>query len=73
MRRRISFKDLDGYEEKGVEKHFKPGNASLLRKCHDKLAALPVFDLATTEQAYHEIADEMGISFERSFIRRVLP
>lgn len=57
------FKDLDGYEEKGVEKHFKPGNASLLRKCHDKLAALPVFDLATTEQAYHEIADEMGISF----------
>lgn len=57
------FKDLDGYEEKGVEKHFKPGNASLLRKCHDKLAALPVFDLAMTEQAYHEIADEMGISF----------
>lgn len=57
------FKDLDGYEEKGVEKHFKPGNASLLRKCHDKMAALPVFDLATTEQAYHEIADEMDISF----------
>ncbi|WP_296330267.1 glutamate--tRNA ligase [uncultured Acidaminococcus sp.] len=57
------FKDLDGYEEKGVEKHFKPENAALLKKCHDKLAALPVFDLATTEQAYHEIADEMGISF----------
>lgn len=67
------FKDLDGYEEKGVEKHFKPGNASLLRKCHDKLAALPVFDLATTEQAYHKLRMKWVFPLERSFIRRVLP
>ena len=56
------FRDVDSYDEKGVAKHFKPEAADLLQKCHDKLAALPVFDLKTTEEAYNQLAEELGLS-----------
>lgn len=57
------FKEVDSYDEKGVAKHFKPENAALLEKCRAALAALPEFNLATTEEVYHKIADESGIAF----------
>jgi glutamyl-tRNA synthetase len=57
------FKDVDSYDEKGVAKHFKPEAADLLQKCYDKLSSLSEFNLETTETAYHQLADELGIAF----------
>mgnify|MGYP000846324132 FL=1 len=56
------FKDFDSYDPKGVAKSFKPEAADLLQKAHDALAALPVFDLKTTEECYNKLAEELGLS-----------
>ena len=57
---RYFFEDVDSYDPKGVAKSFKPEAADLLQKAHDALAALPVFDLATTEACYNKLAEELG-------------
>lgn len=59
---RYFFEDVDSYDPKGVAKSFKPEAADLLQKAHDALAALPVFDLATTEACYNKLAEELGLS-----------
>lgn len=56
------FKDVESYDEKGAAKFFKPEAAELLQKCYDTLAALEVFDLKTTEDAYNKLAEELGLS-----------
>lgn len=56
------FQDLAGYDEKGVAKHFKPETVALLTTCKEALAALPEFNLATTEEAYNKIAAATGLS-----------
>ena len=56
------FQDFSDYDEKGVAKHFKPETVALLEICSAKLAALPDFNLTTTEQAYNDIAAEQGLS-----------
>lgn len=56
------FRDFSDYDEKGVAKHFKPETVALLEICSAKLAALPDFNLTTTEQAYNDIAAEQGLS-----------
>ncbi len=56
------FKDLDGYDEKGVSKHFKPEAAGLLEKCLAGLEADTVFDLASTEAVYNKVAADNGLS-----------
>lgn len=56
------FHDFDSYDPKGAAKSFKPEAADLLQKAHDALAALPVFDLKTTEECYNKLAEELGLS-----------
>ena len=56
------FKPLEGYEEKGVAKHFTPEGAALLEKCITAIEALPEFTLETTEACYNKIAEATGIS-----------
>ncbi|MCD2434990.1 glutamate--tRNA ligase [Acidaminococcus sp. NSJ-142] len=56
------FKDVESYDEKGAAKFFKPEAAELLQKCYDALAALEVFDLKTTEDAYNKLAEDLGLS-----------
>lgn len=56
------FKDDFVYEEKGVKKYFqKAGVASLLEAAKERLAQLEVFDLETTERAYRELSEELGV------------
>ncbi len=52
--------DLDGYDEKGMKKHFTLENAVKLQEAIKALAALPVFDLTTTEAAYQALAEKNG-------------
>jgi glutamyl-tRNA synthetase len=54
------FKDFDEYDPKGVKKSFKPEAADLLQKAHDALAALPEFNLETTEACYNKLAEDLG-------------
>lgn len=56
------FHDLEGYDEKGVAKHFKPEAIELLEKCKAALAADEVFDLASTEAIYNKISEENGLA-----------
>lgn len=56
------FKELTAYDPKGVEKQFKAGTEELLKYCREQLAALPEFNLETTEKCYHEIAAAKNIS-----------
>jgi glutamyl-tRNA synthetase len=56
------YKDDFSYEEKGVRKHFRKENAAeYLKKASEKLADLQEFDLETTENAYRELSEEIGI------------
>lgn len=56
------FRPLTDYDAKGAAKHFKPEAAQLLDSCAAALAALPAFDLASTEAAYTELAARLGLS-----------
>ena len=50
------------YEEKGVRKHFqKEGVANLLQAAGQRLAGLETFDLETTEEAYRNLSEELGV------------
>ena len=50
------------YDEKGVRKHFRKENAAeYLAKAKERLAALSDFTLETTEAAYRELSEELGI------------
>lgn len=56
------FKDFDNYEEKGVRKHFSKENAvELLTKGADALENLTEFTLETTEKAFRELTNGMGL------------
>lgn len=56
------YKDDFAYEEKGVRKHFRKDNvAEYLKKASGKLADLEEFDLETTEKAYRELSEELGV------------
>ena len=56
------FKDLEGYDEKGVAKHFKPEAIELLEKCIAAVEADEVYDLTSTEAAYNKIAEDNGLA-----------
>lgn len=56
------FQELEGYDEKGVAKHFKPETIGLLEQCRAALAADEVFDLASTEALYNKIAADNGLA-----------
>lgn len=56
------FVDDFSYDEKGVRKHFRKENAAeYLAKAKEKLATLTEFNLETTEAAYRELSEELGI------------
>lgn len=56
------FKDVDEYDPAGVKKRFaKPGVAGLLRKAAQVLAEVEPFDEQTTEAAYRQLCEELGI------------
>ncbi|MDD2555937.1 MAG: glutamate--tRNA ligase [Syntrophaceticus sp.] len=56
------YKDDFSYEEKGVRKHFRKENAAeYLKKASEKLADIEEFDLETTENAYRELSEELGV------------
>ncbi|MDD4599494.1 Glutamate--tRNA ligase 1 [bioreactor metagenome] len=56
------FKDVTEYEEKGQRKYFSsPGVAELLRKAHERLEQLEVFDVKHTEETYQILIEELGI------------
>jgi glutamyl-tRNA synthetase len=57
------FKDVDGYDEKGVKKYFKEDTIGLLETCKKGIENLEVFNLVTTEELYKKIAADTGISF----------
>ena len=56
------FKELEGYDEKGVSKHFKPENIAILEQCIAAIKADDVYDLASTEAAYNKIAADNGLA-----------
>ena len=56
------FKELEGYDEKGVSKHFKPENIAILEQCIAAIKADDVYDLASTEVAYNKIAADNGLA-----------
>lgn len=56
------FKELEGYDEKGVSKHFKPENIAILEQCIAAIKADDVYDLASTEAAYNKIATDNGLA-----------
>ena len=56
------FKDVDAYDEKGVAKHFKPENISIMEQCIAAIEADEVYDLASTEAAYNKIAAENNLA-----------
>ena len=56
------FKAVTTYDEKGIAKHFaKPGRLELLVAARDALAGLDDFNLETTEKAYRELIERLGI------------
>lgn len=56
------YTDDFSYDEKGVRKHFRKENAAeYLKKAREKLAALQTFNLETTEAAYRELSEELGV------------
>ncbi len=56
------YSDNFSYDEKGEKKHFrKEDPTDNLRKAIEKLAVLDKFDLETTEEAYRELSEELGI------------
>lgn len=56
------FHDVEAYDEKGVTKHFTAENIPVLEKCIAALEADSEFSLASTEQIYNQLAEEIGIS-----------
>lgn len=56
------FKELEGYDEKGVSKHFKPENIAILEQCIAAIKADDVYDLTSTEAAYNKIAADNGLA-----------
>ncbi|SMB97673.1 glutamyl-tRNA synthetase [Thermanaeromonas toyohensis ToBE] len=56
------FANITEYEEKGVRKFFAaPGTADLLERAKERLKALEPFTKETTEKAYRDLAEELGI------------
>lgn len=56
------FSNITEYEEKGVRKFFAvPGTAELLKRAKERLKDLEPFTKETTEKAYRELAEELGI------------
>lgn len=56
------FKDVTEYEEKGVKKHFKKENAAeLLIKGAEALEKLDEFTHESTEKAFRDFTDSMGL------------
>ncbi len=56
------FKDLEGYDEKGAGKFFKPEAAGLLEQCLAALASLTEFDAAALENVYNQLAAASGLA-----------
>ena len=56
------FNEIEAYDEKGVAKHFTAENIPVLEKCIAALEAGNEFTLASTEQIYNKLAEEIGIS-----------
>jgi glutamyl-tRNA synthetase len=56
------FKELDGYDEKGVAKHFKLENIAIMEQCIAAIEADEVYDLASTEAAYNKIAADNNLA-----------
>lgn len=56
------FHEIEAYDEKGVAKHFTAENIPVLEKCIAALEADNEFTLASTEQIYNQLAEEIGIS-----------
>lgn len=56
------FKDIETYDPKGVTKHFNMQSVALLEQCIDAIEQDEVYDLASTELAYNEIAARNGLS-----------
>lgn len=56
--------DLEGYEEKGAQKHLlAEGSEGILCKLEEELAAAPGFDPADLEPCLRKLGEEMGLSF----------
>ena len=56
------FKDIEGYDPKGVKKRFrKEGVAEILEEGKVVLAKAPSFDVETVEKVYRDLIDELGI------------
>ena len=56
------FRDIEGYDSKGVTKRFKKeGVVELLEKGKEALAKSPSFDVETVEKSYRDLIDELGI------------
>jgi glutamyl-tRNA synthetase len=60
---RYFFQDIEGYEQKGLEKYFfkQVGVEDLLLKGRECLNALDHFDEASTESAYRKLMEELQI------------
>lgn len=48
--------------KRGVSKHFKPENIAILEQCIAAIKADDVYDLASTEAAYNQIAADNNLA-----------
>jgi glutamyl-tRNA synthetase len=58
---RYFFVDKFEYEEKGVNKHFKPESAGYLRRWLDAVGSLERFDVENLENSLRGLSEELGI------------
>ncbi|MGB9780065.1 glutamate--tRNA ligase [Caldanaerobacter sp.] len=62
------FKDVESYDEKGVQKYFtKEGTVEILKKAVEVLRNLDPFNKTTAEEAYRKLVEELGISSSALF------
>ncbi|HBT50362.1 MAG TPA: glutamate--tRNA ligase [Caldanaerobacter subterraneus] len=62
------FKEVESYEEKGVQKYFtKEGVVDILKKAAETLKNLEPFNKFTAEEAYRKLVEELGISSSALF------
>lgn len=55
------FRDVTEYDEKGKAKYLTDVGKTGLKECADRIEKLPVFDTASLEVLYDNMADEKGI------------
>ncbi len=60
---RYFFQEIEGYDEKGIEKYFikQEGVCTLLSKGRECLTALDHFDVENVESVYRQLMDELKI------------